>query len=398
MTKEDYIKLDNDIKIVCNDCGKILHKEYFSCKNILKNLTGRCCTCDWIKRHNGIPFIEGFTKDQIHKALEFILYNKSAYINDLAKYLNIDLDDSMELFRRLKIGNRKMRILSNCDYCGRQIEDFLSTNKINSHNYCSRECYWKHKKIIIGKGKNNKQYNRIKVLCTNCGKEMEIIPYDYNKVNSKGDNHNFCSQECYWEFRKKYYVGENGAMYNYKFSDEQKEHSRTKLLERLKKDNRLETGIQLKVNSILDDLNIKYEREKVFDYYAVDNYLPTYNGIIEVMGDYWHVSPLCYNEKKYSMNEMQQKQLHRDKLKYSFITNHYNIPILYLLETDINNNPELCIKLIYKYINDNKSLENYHSFNWQLENNNLYIRKEIIIPYQNMSVNDYRHLIKKKVG
>ena len=109
---------------------------------------------------------------------------------------------------------------------------------------------------------------------------MEIIPYDYNKVNSKGDNHNFCSQECYWEFRKKYYVGENGAMYNYKFSDEQKEHSRTKLLERLKNDNRLETGIQLKVNSMLDNLNIKYEREKVFDYYAVDNYLPTYNFII----------------------------------------------------------------------------------------------------------------------
>lgn len=34
MTKEDYIKLENDIKIMCNDCGKILHKEYFSCKNI----------------------------------------------------------------------------------------------------------------------------------------------------------------------------------------------------------------------------------------------------------------------------------------------------------------------------------------------------------------------------
>lgn len=227
---------------------------------------------------------------------------------------------------------------------------------------------------------------------------MEIIPYDYNKVNSKGDNHNFCSQECYWEFRKKYYVGENGAMYNYKFSDEQKEHSRTKLLERLKNDNRLETGIQLKINSMLDILNIKYEREKVFDYYAVDNYLPTYNGIIEVMGDYWHVSPLRYNEEKYFMNEMQQKQLHRDKIKYSYIINHYKIPILYLWETDINNNPNLCIKLIDKYIQNGKILENYHSFNWQLENDTLSIKEDIIIPYQNISVNEYRHLIKKKVG
>ena len=67
-------------------------------------------------------------------------------------------------------------------------------------------------------------------------------------------------------------------------------------------------------------------------------------------------------------------------------------------ETDINNNPNLCIKLIDKYIQNGKILENYHSFNWQLENDTLSIKEDIIIPYQNISVNEYRHLIKKKVG
>ena len=122
------------------------------------------------------------------------------------------------------------------------------------------------------------------------------------------------------------------------------------------------------------------------------------NGIIEVMGDYWHTSPLKYNKDKYLINEMQQKQLHRDKIKYSYIMNHYKIPILYLWETDINNNPNLCTKLIDKYIQNGKILENYHSFNWQLENDNLSIKEDIITPYQNMSVDEYRHLIKKKVG
>lgn len=397
MTKNNYDNL-NISKIKCNDCGKYLHKDLFSSRNVFKNLTGRCCVCDWIKRHDSIPCIDGFTQQEVYNAIEFILYHKSDYVNDLAKDLKITLNDAMNLVRSLKIGNRKIRILSTCDYCGKEIEDFLSTNKINLHNYCSKECYWKHKKLITDKGKNNEQYNRIKTSCTNCGKEIEIIPYDYNKTNSKGDNHNFCSQKCYWEFRKKYYIGSNGAMYNYKFSDKQKEHSRQKLLERLKDDKRLETSIQLKIDSILDHLGIDYIREKLFDYYAVDNYLPNCNGIIEVMGDYWHVSPLRYNENKYFMNEMQQKQLHRDKIKHSYITNHYNIPILYLWETDINTNTELCSKLIDRYIQNDRILENYHSFNWELKNDVLVLKEKIVTPYQDIPVNQYKHLIKKKVG
>ena len=114
------------------------------------------------------------------------------------------------------------------------------------------------------------------------------------------------------------------------------------------------------------------------------------------MGDYWHTNPLKYNGKKYYINETQQKQLHRDKIKYSYIINHYSIPILYLWETDINRNPELCINLIKEYIHNNKIINNYHSFNWQLNDGNMSIINNIIIPYQDMSVNEYRHLIKKQ--
>lgn len=124
--------------------------------------------------------------------------------------------------------------------------------------------------------------------------------------------------------------------------------------------------------------------------YAKDHhqYNKTYTELVE----------LRYNEDKYLINEMQQKQLHRDKIKYSYIMNHYKIPILYLWETDINKAPDMCLELIKKYIQNNKILGNYHSFNWQLENNNLSIKRDVIIPYQDMSVNEYRRLIKKKVG
>lgn len=82
----------------------------------------------------------------------------------------------------------------------------------------------------------------------------------------------------------------------------------------------------------------------------------------------------------------------------NIITNHYSIPILYLWETDINQNPNLCIALIKYYIENDCNLPNYHSFNWKVENNNLSQKKELIVPYQDIPVNKYRHLIKKKVG
>ena len=187
-------------------------------------------------------------------------------------------------------------------------------------------------------------------------------------------------------------------MFNYKYSNDQKERSRKRLLNNLKSSDRLDTGIQLKVNSILDNIGLKYEREKVFEYYAVDNYLTSCNGIIEVMGDYWHSSPLRYNKDKYLINEMQQKQLHRDKIKYSYIMNHYQIPILYLWETDIVSNPELCSALVSLYVENNKILENYHSFNWQMKNEKLSVKEDIVVPYQDIPVSEYRYLIKQKVG
>ena len=100
----------------------------------------------------------------------------------------------------------------------------------------------------------------------------------------------------------------------------------------------------------------------------------------------------------YLINETQQKQLHRDKLKYSYIINHYSIPILYLWESDINENPELCKQLINEYISKNKLLNNYHSFNWKLSETGICLKENLVIPYQNIPVENYRHLIKKKAG
>lgn len=398
MTKKQFTNYKKELTY-CESCKRILPTTNFMYSSIRVDGTAtECKYCAWIKRHGGIPIIAGYKEQTIVQVLEFLLFDKSKYINDLSNELKLPLRDTVNLVQKLKVGNKACYVKSYCDYCKQEIENKMNVYMKNKNLYCSLDCYWKHKPETIGRGENNICYNRIATNCTNCGKEIHVIPYDYNKTNEFGDNHNFCSQECYWQYRSKYYVGEKSNMYNHEYTEEQKENSRIQLLNRLKKDNRLDTSIQLKVNDILDRNKILYEREKTFDYYSVDNYLNDSNLIIEVMGDYWHCNPNRYNKEKYFINETQQKQLHRDKIKYSYIKNHFAIDILYLWESDINKSPDLCDKLIRFYINNNGIIPNYHSFNWELINDELCLKDKFTIPYQDMSVNNYRNLIKKKVG
>lgn len=397
MTKEQFETYNGMLH--CKTCGVDVPKIHITYKKVYKNgdIT-RCNVCEWIKRHHGIPYIDGFCETEIITALYFLLYEESIYINDLAEKLHKTLEDTIYLFRRLNVGNKKCLVKTTCEYCQKETIKPINVYTSNENIYCSLECYWKDKSSKMPHGKDSPFYNRIKTICTNCGKEINVIPHNYNLENSYGDNHNFCSQECYWEYRSKYYVGDKCYMTNYQFTDEQKEKMKIVLINNSRNAKRLNSGIQLKINQILDSEHIKYEREYIIKYYAADNYLCDYNLIIEVMGDYWHGNPLVYHENHYCLNESQQRTIVKDKQKATYILTHKNIHCLYLWERDINTNPELCKKLILKYIENNGNLENYHSFNWELKDDSLFLCKNLIIPYQDMKTNDYRNLIKKKAG
>lgn len=395
MTKEQFLKYDKE-NIVCDKCNRLLPIKYFSYSYIKLNGTGRCKSCDWEIRHNGIPKIEGFTEHQIKIVIDFLIFEQSIYLNDLADILDIDLPDVIRLVQSLKVGNKKYLIKTMCAYCGKEIGERPRIFLSNRYCYCNYDCYWKHKPIADGNGKDNWQYNRIKTQCTNCKKDIEVIPYNFGIKNAYGDNHNFCSQQCYWEYRSKYYVGDKSPSYNRVITDEQRERMRETILKNSRNADRFNSSIQLCVNGILDKNNINYEREFIIKYYAVDNYLIDYNLIIEVMGDYWHTSPLKYNENHSMISELQKRGIKTDKSKHTYIQTHNNIEILYLWEHDIQCNPDLCEALILSYIKNKGVLQNYHSFNWSYVNNTLSLNSELIIPYQDMAVDDYRHLIKSK--
>ena len=202
-------------------------------------------------------------------------------------------------------------------------------------------------------------------MCEWCGRQYIVGKY---KMNS--ENNRFCCIECkrawfanVWSQRESW-----------------KEESRKRAAALLKNNKAItNTSIQVIVNQILDSMNIPYENERVFDFYSVDNYLPENKLIIEVMGDYWHCSPLKFSKVE---SPIHRRSVGRDKAKRTFIYNKYGIKILNLWEYDILKRPEVCRYLIKKYIASQGEIENYNSFNYtSCEEKKLTLNRDIIYPY-----------------
>ena len=249
-----------------------------------------------------------------------------------------------------------------CEICG----NIFHVSKKSSQRFCSIECQGKWQSTQ--KGALNPRSTKEKIKCECCGKEIYVKLY-----KTKNGQHNFCSNEC----RRKWYSEV------FSQDEEWREKSRKRAVQILE-DKQFDTNTkpQQIINIVLDDLKVSYINEKGFKFYAVDNYLNELNLIIEVMGDFWHCNPLKYSSS--DGYDVHKKRVPRDKAKHSYFKNNYNIEILYLWEDDIYNNLEVCKKLIMLYIKNNGVLENYHSFNYHIENNKLVLNENIILPYQDM--------------
>lgn len=209
--REDFIQLPEDRVISCTICHKTLYKKHFIYKNVYKDgKSGICRYCDWMKRHhNNIPIIEGWNDHEIEQLINFILMDDSTCLNDAVHLFDAKtLKDLCYAFKKLHIGNKIMRVKTHCEYCGKVMEEFPNVYLKNHNTYCSQGCYYQDKTNKMLKGKDSPWYNRITTHCTFCGKEINVIPYNYNQTNEFGDNFNFCSHQCYHSFRSLYYVGE----------------------------------------------------------------------------------------------------------------------------------------------------------------------------------------------
>jgi G:T-mismatch repair DNA endonuclease (very short patch repair protein) len=129
---------------------------------------------------------------------------------------------------------------------------------------------------------------------------------------------------------------------------------------------------------LLNKSNIYYDTEYPLDRYLLDIFLSQNNLGIEIMGTFWHCDIRFFDsniDNKYQLNSFK-----RDNKKNK-ISKEKNISILYLWEYDIENEIDICEKLIYRFIENNGMLDNYHSMNYRIQNMDLKLNEHILVPY-----------------
>lgn len=249
-----------------------------------------------------------------------------------------------------------------CEMC----DSIFHVSKKSTQRFCSIQCQGKWQSTQIGS--LNPRTNKIECRCDNCNKKIMVIPSNFNRFNK-----HFCNEKC----RQNWYANV------FSQNEDWKEISRKRAVNILS--NKLidtNTKPQIIINDLLDSMQIKYRNEENFIYYSIDNYLYGHNLAIEVMGDFWHCNPQKYTYE--TMRDIQKKRIPKDKAKHTYILKYYGIEILYLWETDIYTNIDICKKLINKYIDNDGVLDNYHSFNYHIENNKIELNNNIITPFQDL--------------
>lgn len=198
-------------------------------------------------------------------------------------------------------------------------ENLVSQSKFNNQqNFCcSRECYKKHRSLNYS-GENTYNFQNLETNCVNCNKSFKTIKYDLEHRERL-----FCSPECYHFYKKENYFE------IYSFID--------------RNNNRKETVPEEKTLLYLESHNIEFIQEfSIKNIYFADFYLPKFNLILEVYGDYWHVNPEIYGKNLRKINNFQKEQIKKDKKRNHFIKN-LGYEIIIIWEKDIKLDTERAI-------------------------------------------------------
>lgn len=267
--------------------------------------------------------------------------------------------------------------IKTCEMCGNEYS--VKNSRLDFSRFCSNECKSKWQSINLI-GENSPTYEGVTANCSYCGELLHI-----KKYRKKIQKNFFCNRQC----QTKYFQISANRTSKQRLAD--KKLARRSILN----NQQTLTKPHILVNNILDKLNINYRIEELVKYFKIDTYLIDYNLGIEVNGDFWHCSPIRY-KNKISYNR-QLKGISRDKAKHTYVKKKYNYEILYIWESDIEKYSDVCENLIIEYIKRNGVLDNYHSFNYYLDEFGiLKLKDNLIIPYQDLKRSQYRDKIQIK--
>lgn len=107
------------------------------------------------------------------------------------------------------------------------------------------------------------------------------------------------------------------------------------------------TAPEKKVETLLQEMELEHDAQKVLGSFIYDFCLPQYRILIEVDGDYYHGHPDKY--EKDDLNHL-QKKIKRNDLKKDMMASGSNYKLLRFWECDINDNIKQVKKIIMEHI------------------------------------------------
>jgi len=102
-------------------------------------------------------------------------------------------------------------------------------------------------------------------------------------------------------------------------------------------------------SDMMEELDIKFETQKVLGNKIYDFYIPSKNMMVEVDGDYYHANPLIYESK--DLNKMQIRNVKNDKFK-DVLAKGNGFSIERVWEHDLNNDYKTQRKRFKKLLKD----------------------------------------------
>lgn len=216
---------------------------------------------------------------------------------------------------------KKATIVLSCQYCSEKFSvlkgelDFFGDLK-----YCSKEC----------RGLASRK--RVDLVCTICGKEYQVVKsYSIKSVA--------CSDECRFIWLKEY-------------------SNNPDVIKRLRRQGAKSHSLSKSKNTLPEKIVKKYLKEKKIEnmpqypveFFVCDFYIPEFNAILEVYGDYWHGNPKKYGKNKRSLNDMQKRNKKKDRRRKKFLTKSGYL-FYFLWEDDIKKDINKSMNKFFKYIN-----------------------------------------------
>lgn len=83
----------------------------------------------------------------------------------------------------------------NCDQCGKEFSK-QNTN-VKDVNFCSQDCWYEYKSDVV-RGENHPRYSRVEKVCETCGDEFTV-------KKKREDTARFCGHACYSEWLSESY-------------------------------------------------------------------------------------------------------------------------------------------------------------------------------------------------